>query len=116
MSQPTTRDRLVAALHDLGDTTGKVDATLTKHRITGVPNNGSACAIVRWLELQVPETAGRWGLYADMTAGSWFWINGEWLQSTDMAPIPVPQAVRDFLFAFDSGLYPHLIASRAVAA
>ncbi len=118
MTDLTTRARLVAALAELGDTAGLVAVTLTRHRITGVPNNGSRCAVVRWLELRVPATTGSWGLYAEGTTAARYWLDGQrlWSNTPGFTPIPVPAPVADFLHAFDGGLYPHLIEAPAVAA
>lgn len=87
-------------LEDLGDTADEVALNLERLGITGIPQNQECCAIARYLTDQGFTSAvviiDEWRDGLEVLASGW-------------AGVPAPDAVAEFVAAFDQGKYPALI-------
>lgn len=93
-----TSDHVREALKWLGPTAADVAANLQRRRIKGIPREGYACPLHRYLESLGMESP--------------FHVTNENVHGSFVCPIKLPRACQAFVRQFDRGKYPELEKKR----
>lgn len=103
---PFTEAGVAEALSTLGTTPNTVAEILSREALVGKPQDDCGCPVALYLQAVI-EGHPRAGIYHDD-----HWFACVWRRDRpDNADLTVdlPDAVRDFVLAFDRGEYPDLI-------
>lgn len=103
---PLTGEGLATALEDLGKTANTVAEILSREALVGKPGDDCGCPVALYLQAVIEEHP-RAGVYQEDHYFACVWRSDR----PDNAELTVdlPDAVRDFVRAFDRGEYPDLI-------
>ena len=93
---PNLSTQVKEALDALGKNAGEVAATLRRLRITGIPEVCASCPVARYLRSVTQKE-----IECDYKET---WNGG----SGEICSVPIPDPVRDFMFAFDHGGFREL--------
>lgn len=104
---PFTEDGVRAAMQALGALPNAVAETLSRAALAGKPGDDCGCPVALYLQAVIQEHP-RAGIYYDDRR----WFACLWMRDLGAASelnVNLPDAVRDFVLAFDQGEYPDLI-------
>ncbi|MFB9832847.1 hypothetical protein [Actinoallomurus acaciae] len=100
---PVNKEWLTGVLNSLGHTADEVAATLRAAGITGKRRNGVQCPTALYARAKAKErvpSASRVGVWVGWEA---IWVRICRADRKDLVCVERPQAVSDFIEAFDSG-------------
>lgn len=110
MTYPYTDAGVAEAIAALGTTPNAVAESLSREALVGKPRDDCGCPVALYLQAVIEEHP-RAGIYHD---DHWFacvWSKGRGRNAE--LTVNLPDAVRDFVLAFDRGEYPDLIEETA---